>query len=197
MDFVTHLLLAFIPLFVAADPVGLAAMFAAMTRHMTEDQARKVAIQAVFTAFGVGLGFMFLGQAIFSVVGITVGDFQIAGGLVLFFLSAQDLLGYTHAPTEDRDDIAIVPLGMPLIAGPAMITALLSLSKTVGLFPTLTALTAIMMLTALLFIKSRLLKKIIGVKGLKAFSKIIHLLLIAIAVNMIRHGIENFIRQTP
>jgi multiple antibiotic resistance protein len=184
-----HFLQAFIPLFVAVDPIGLAAIFLALGRGESPQVRRKIAHQATLTGGGVSLLFLFLGQSIFAALGITVSDFQIAGGLILFILASKDL---THSATEETaplgEGFGVVPLGMPLIAGPATITTLLLLAQTQGVWPTLAALIANLGLLALAFNYSDWLGRKIGPTGLRAISKIISMLLAAIAINMIRRG---------
>src|SRR5262249_49366169 len=94
------------------------------------------------------LGFLFLGQSVFKAVGISVNDFQIAGGLILFMLAARDLMQSAAVPEKLPEDFGVVPLGMPLIAGPASITTLLVLaqSQAIGLAVILVALAANLLL---------------------------------------------------
>lgn len=181
---------AFIPLFVAVDPIGLAAIFLALGRGTAVVAKNRIARQATLTGGGVALLFLFLGQSIFSALGISVSDFQIAGGLILFILAARDLIhSAAEEPTPLAEGFGVVPLGMPLIAGPATIATLLLLSNTVGFWPTLAALVANLVLVALAFAYSDWLGRKIGGTGLRAISKIVSMLLAAIAVNMIRRGI--------
>jgi multiple antibiotic resistance protein len=181
---------AFIPLFVAVDPVGLAAIFLALGRGTALVARQRIARQATLTGGAVALLFLFLGKGIFSALGITVSDFQIAGGLILFVLAARDLI---HSAAEEPaplvEGFGVVPLGMPLIAGPATIATLLLLANTVGVIPTLLALVANLALVAVAFAYSDWLGRKIGPTGLRAISKIISMLLAAIAVAMIRRGI--------
>ncbi|MBS0632203.1 MAG: MarC family protein [Verrucomicrobia bacterium] len=189
MGFLQEFLQAFIPLFVAIDPIGLAAIFLAMGQNTAPDARKRIANQAVWTAGLVALGFLFLGQTIFSALGITVSDFQIAGGLILFILAARDLIhSAVEEPAKLADDFGVVPLGMPLIAGPASITTLLLLAQTKGWLITLIALVVNLVLVALAFAYSSWLGRKIGPTGLRAISKIISMLLAAIAISMIRHG---------
>ena len=180
---------AFIPLFVAIDPVGLAAVFLGMGRDVPPEKRRRIAHQDAWTGGGVALLFLFLGTTIFALLGITEGDFRIAGGLILFIIAARDLIqSAAEEPPKLADDFGVVPLGMPLIAGPAAITTLLLLDQTVGLTPTLIALGANLILVVMAFAFSERLARMIGTTGLRAISKIISLLLAAIAINMIRRG---------
>jgi multiple antibiotic resistance protein len=180
---------AFIPLFVAIDPVGLAAIFLAFGVTVPTATRRRIAQQATWTGGTVAVLFLFLGRAIFSLLGIGVGDFQIAGGLILFILAARDLIQPAEeAPRRLAEDFGVVPLGMPLIAGPACITTLLIISQTLGWKMALAALAANLVLVILAFAYSAVLGRWIGPTGLRAISKIIAMLLAAIAVNMIRRG---------
>jgi len=187
---VENFLKAFIPLFVAIDPIGLAAVFLAMGTGVPAERRKKIATQATWTGGLVALLFLFLGQTIFTALGITVSDFQIAGGLILFIIAARDLAqSAAEAPAKLADDFGVVPLGMPLIAGPASITTLILLAQTLSWMVTLVALVANLGLVVLAFAYSDWLGRKISATGMRAISKIISLLLAAIAVNMIRHGL--------
>lgn len=189
MALVTKFLECFIPLFVAIDPVGLAAIFLALGRDATPERRRKIASQATLTGGAVALLFLFLGRMIFISIGIGEGDFQIAGGLILFIIASRDL---TLPVSEEKaglpEDFGVVPLGMPLIAGPATITTLLVVSQAYGLWIALLALAANLAIVAFSFVLSERLARLVGTTGLRAVSKIISLLLAAIAVHIVRHG---------
>ena len=188
-DLPEQFLQAFIPLFIAIDPIGLAAIFLALGAGVPKDTRRKIARQAAWTGGAVALLFLFLGQSIFAALGITVQDFQIAGGLILFVIAARDLIhSAAEEPPKLADDFGVVPLGMPLIAGPASITTLLLLAQTLGVFVTLAALAVNLILVVLAFAYSGQIGSLIGATGMRAISKIVSLLLAAIAVNMVRRG---------
>ncbi len=181
---------AFIPLFVAIDPVGLAAIFLGLGQGVAPAQRQRIARHATITGGAVALGFLFLGQTMFAALGISVGDFQIAGGLILFVLAARDLIHSAAEAEKLPDDFGVVPLGMPLIAGPALIATLLLLARTVGYAATLAALAVNLGLVMLAFAYSEKLGRLIGAMGMRAISKIVSMLLAAIAVNMIRSGLK-------
>ena len=138
----------------------------------------------------MALGFLLLGKSIFAALGISVGDFQIAGGLILFILAAKDLVQSAAEPEKLPEDFGVVPLGMPLIAGPASITTLLVLAQNeaIGLVVTLVALAVNLFLVVLALHYSEWLGRKVGATGMRAISKIIAMLLAAIAVSMIRQG---------
>jgi multiple antibiotic resistance protein len=187
-ELATRFLQAFIPLFVAIDPVGLAAVFLTLGRDVAPPVRHRIAWQATVTGGAVALGFLFLGKSVFAAVGVSVSDFQIAGGLILFILAARELTQAESAPANLPEDFGIVPLGMPLIAGPALITTLLLLVETQGMPMTLVALALNLGIVVLAFVCSEWLGRRIGEMGLRAISKIIAMLLAAIAIAMIRRG---------
>ena len=189
-EWTAKFLQAFIPLFVAIDPIGLAAVFLGLGQNIAPARRQKIADQATWTGGLVALGFLFLGQSIFKAVGISVSDFQIAGGLILFIIAAKDLVQPATEGEKLSDDFGVVPLGMPLIAGPASITTLLVLAQTqtIGLAVTLLALAANLAIVVVALHYSEWFARKIGPTGLRAISKIISMLLAAIAVSMIRHG---------
>jgi len=189
-DALAKFLQAFIPIFVAVDPIGLAAIFLGLGRGLPLAARQRVARQATLTGGGVALLFVLLGQSIFVALGITVQDFQVAGGLILFIIAAREIAMSGMVQREQPTvDFGVVPLGMPLIAGPALITTLLLLTRSHGLTVTLTALAVNLGIVVLTFAGSEFLGRTVGATGLRAVSKVIALLLAAIAVSMIRRGL--------
>jgi multiple antibiotic resistance protein len=180
--------LAFIPIFVAIDPIGLVAVFMGLGTSASREQRKRQAFLGILTALCVAIGFIFLGKLIFSALGITVADFQVAGGLILLGLAGRELLGIGPHDRGGSDEFGVVPLGMPLIAGPALLTALLILVDTVGLVFTLVSLLVNLALVAIAFYNADRFKRWMGRQGLRGVSKIIALLLAAIAVSLIRRG---------
>ena len=179
---------AFIPIFVAIDAVGLVAMFMGLAGDAPREQRHKQGFIAILTALCISVGFIFLGKIIFTALGITVADFQVAGGLILLGLAGRELLNVAPATREATDDFGVVPLGMPLIAGPALLTALLVLVDTVGLVFTIAALLVNLALVVVAFWNADFVALWMGRQGLRGVSKIVALLLAAIAVSLIRRG---------
>src|SRR6516225_6301074 len=180
--------LAFIPVFVAIDPIGLVAIFMGLGTSASHEDRKRQAFIGILTALCVSVGFMFLGKIIFVALGITVADFQVAGGLILLGLAGRELLNVAPVSREAMDDFGVVPLGMPLIAGPALLTALLILVDTVGLVFTLISLLINLALVAIAFWNADQVAHWMGRQGLRGVSKIVALLLAAIAVSLIRRG---------
>jgi len=180
--------LDFIPIFVAIDPIGLIAIFTGLAANASPEQRKRQGFLGILTALCVSVGFMFLGEIIFDALGITDADFQVAGGLILLALAGRELLSLRPCDQGERNEFGIVPLGMPLIAGPALLTALLVLVDTVSLVFTLIALLVNLGLVAVAFWNANWFTRWMGRQGLRGVSKIIALLLAAIAVSLIRRG---------
>lgn len=179
---------AFIPVFVAIDPIGLAAVFISLGAPVDSRRRQCEGNLGLLTGLAIAIGFIFLGQAIFKALGITVGDFQVAGGLILLGLAVRELLDLHSENRPAGEAFGVVPLGMPLIAGPALLTALLLLVDTVGITFAIASLVVNLALVSLSFRNADRLAQLLGKRGLNGASKLISLLLAAIAVSLIRRG---------
>ncbi len=187
-DFWTKFLIAFIPIFVAIDAIGMVAIFIGLGANVDAKRRQQEAILGLVTALAISIGFMFLGKLIFQALGITVADFQVAGGLILLAFAVRDLLEMGGEKRPTTEAFGIVPLGMPLIAGPALLTALLVLIDTVGILYTLLSLLVNLIIVAIVFRNADWLTRCMGKQGINGISKLVSLLLAAIAVSLIRRG---------
>lgn len=156
--------------------------------HAPREERTKQALLGIFTGLCVSVGFIFLGKIIFGALGITVADFQVAGGLILLVLAVRELVGFGGQDRGGGDEFGVVPLGMPLIAGPALLTALLILVDTVGVVYTLISLLLNLLIVAIGLCQADRIARWLGRQGLRGVSKIIALLLAAIAISLIRRG---------
>ncbi|HXX42374.1 MAG TPA: MarC family protein [Chthoniobacterales bacterium] len=181
-------LYAFIPLFVAIDPIGLVALFIGLGTNASHENRKHQAMLGILTGLLVAVGFIFLGKIIFTALGITVADFQVGGGLILLALAVREIVGFGPHDRGGSNEFGIVPLGMPLIAGPALLTALLILVDSVGVVFTLISLFVNLALVALALCNAERFTRWMGKQGLNGVSKIIALLLAAIAISLIRRG---------
>jgi len=186
---IKNIFLAFIPIFVAVDALGVLPIFASLTQGCKRKEKSKIILQSMITASCLAIGFVFLGKAVFGVLGITVGDFMIAGGAILFSLAIIDIANPGKKRRIPSKELGAVPLGTPLIVGPAVLTTSLIIIAEYGTYPTLVAIVINILLAGLVFSLSEILIKILGEAGAKALSKVTSLLLAAIAVMMIRKGI--------
>jgi len=192
MEALRPYILSFIPLFVAVDAIGNIPIFLSLVEGSSKNQRNKIIFDAVITAIAVAVVFMFIGTWVFSLLGITIPDFQIAGGALLFVIAVRLLLpgAQKSVLTSSHDkDMGVFPLGTPLITGPAVLTTTLMMMNSFGVMPTLVALVLNMFFVWITLVKTDTIMKVIGPSGIRAFSKIIYILLAAIAVMMIRHGI--------
>jgi multiple antibiotic resistance protein len=184
----------FIPLFVAIDPLGLVPLFLSVTDGMSPAQRRRTSFEAVTSASVICIGFMFLGEAIFRFLGITVNDFRIAGGVILLVLAVLDLLIMGKPAMKPEEMVGVVPLGMPMIAGPATLTSVLVLSGEPGKSWTALSLALNLLLLLVVLLASERIARVLGKNTLRALSKLVMVLLAAIAVNYIRVGVTQVIR---
>ena len=183
-----------IPLFVAMDPIGLLPVFLSLTAGMTPARRRAVTFEAVTTAFVVSLAFMFLGNAVFAYLHVTTADFRIAGGVVLLVLAVYDLLVHGKPAVEDRASPGVFPIALPLIAGPATLTTVLVLAA--HSYPRAALSLSVNMAVVLVTLLSAgRIARVVGTTALDAFSKVVVLLLAAIAVNLIRTGVAEVVAE--
>lgn len=180
----------FVPLFVAVDAIGVLPMFVALTEGFDMERARLVVLQSVATALLVILAFLAFGPVILRYLGVTPEDFMIAGGALLFAISLSDLLtGQKKLRRVDPESVGAVPIGVPLIAGPATLTTCLLLADMHGKLATGTAAAANVLIAGAVFAFSQPLTRLLGRLASKTLSKIASLLLAAIAVMLMRQGI--------
>ena len=192
MEALKPYILSFIPLFVAVDVIANIPIFLSLIQGSSKARKHKIILDAVTTATVVAIVFMFVGQWVFSLLGITIPDFQIAGGVLLFVIAIQLLLpgSQKNVLTSAHDkDIGVFPLGTPLITGPAVLTTTLMMMNSFGVLATLVALILNMFFVWITLVKADTIMKVIGPSGTRAFAKIMYILLASIAVMMIRLGI--------
>lgn len=188
------ILLTFIPLFVAVDAFGILPLFVSLTNGMKPKEKNHVIVQSFWTASAVAVIFILIGGIIFQFLGITIADFMIAGGAILFCISITDIINPAKARRLPSSDLGSVPLGIPLMVGPAVLTTSLVLVPQHGLLITIVSVLLNLLIAAALFKQSQYLIRILGDAGSKALSKVMSLLLAAIAVMMIRSGIQEFLK---
>ena len=196
MDILLKLLrdfgLTFVPLFVAMDAISTVPILLSLTHGMAERERSSVVRNGLITALALGLVFIAIGKGIFLFLGITVNDFLIAGGLILFILGAKELVvGKMFEAQAGIGDnvVGVVPLGTPLVVGPAVLTTLLILNDQYHIILVTFSFIVNLLIAWLFFAQANRLVKILGRGGVLAISKIFALLLAAIAVSMIHRGV--------
>ena len=186
-------LLSFIPIFVAMDALGILPMYIGFTEHLKKKEKQSIVSQSIITAFIIGIVFLFLGKWIFKILGVMVFDFKIAGGIVLLVIALRDLLQHEKGRRLSAETMGAVPIGTPLVTGPAVLTTMVMMLDSYGMLFTVSSFVVNLAIVWVVFTYADAISNVLGKAGSKAFSKIAHLLLAAIAVMMMRKGLVDTI----
>jgi multiple antibiotic resistance protein len=178
---VQEALLAFVALFVAVDVLGVLPVYIGLTGGLPTEERKRLPWQSTITATAVGIGFL-----------LTVGDFQVAGGILLLVLALHDLLQPGKIHRRPTPGVGVVPLGTPLIAGPAVLTTLLILVQSHGYPTTLLAFALNMGLAFLVLQYAGFVEQVIGEAGSRAIGRVASLFLAAFGVSLVRRGLPGF-----
>jgi multiple antibiotic resistance protein len=190
----------FVTLFVIMDPPGTVPLFISLTAGQSRAVRKKAAWQAVLVAFGVIVAFAAFGQQILHHLGITLPALQCAGGLLLLLIALQLLTDTAEDPVQTKNvNIAFVPLGTPLLAGPgAIVATMVFVQRANGSLPDVVAISAgivaihLVMWLTLRF--SGIIMRVLGENGVLLITRIAGLLLSAIAVQLVAGAVRDFIR---
>lgn len=193
----TILITAFATLFVVIDPIGLMPLFVALTRGADNAHRRNVALRAALISFFVLLLFALFGEAVLGFIGISMSAFRIAGGILLLLTALDMLFERRTKRREDKvadlPDPSVFPLATPLIAGPGSIaTVILLMGQAEGVAGSITiiaVLAAVICMVFLFFIAGGLLEKLIGQTGINVITRLLGMLLAALAIQFILDGL--------
>ncbi len=192
---------AFGSLFSIVDPFAAVPAFLALTANETEAERRRIALRASVTAFALLSTFAVAGSWLFNFFGITIPAFRIAGGVLLFGV-ALEMLKAQKSPTrstqaelsDQHDDLGIVPIGMPLLSGPGSLAAVMVLADRAHPFSEKLALHAVILavafITWLVLRSATWVARALGQTGLNVLSRMMGLLLAAVAVQFIVDGVR-------
>ncbi len=201
IDFVNGLLAGIVTLFVILDPIGVVPFFQSLTVGISPQLRRKVARRSVLISMALLLIFAYLGQAILTLLGITIYDFEIAGGGLLLVFAIRDALSNEPLGASEStavigktehafERIAVIPLATPLLAGPGSLTTVILLANSnLGYIIAGIAIVVDSFLALIAFRLSGGLNKLIGPSGLMIISKVLDILMAAIAVSYLVRGI--------
>ena len=206
-----NLLSSFITLLSVVDPIGVAWLFAAMTHGTSHREQRRMAWHATVFSGGILLVFFFTGTTLLDWLGITIPAFRIAGGTLLLLLSIEMVFArqsglrsttsQEQVEATNKQDISVFPLAFPLLAGPGAITTILLMasagSNNMALWGSLAVLTLVMLITLLVLISTPVLVRALGETGANVISRMLGLLLAALAVQYIVDGIKTSFHLTP
>lgn len=189
-DNAQYFVLTFLPLFIVIDALGILPFVISLSEDMSRRERQRMIHVATATATIVGLVFLFFGQLILKAMGISVGSFAVAGGLVLLVLSITYMTTGRMMQLIKEEMVAVVPVGTPLTVGPATITTLLLLATQYPLYMVLLSFALNMLIAWGIFMGGGQIARFLGQGGLRAVSRVFSLLLAAIAVSMIIRGLE-------
>lgn len=185
------LLEAFIALFVIMDPVGNLPIFISLTKGMPIKEVKRNVDRSIFVAGVLLFVFLFLGLQIFDFFGIDINSFQIAGGIILLIIGILYVFGASLRYVKHHGNDLSVPVGTPLLTGPGVITTTIILVKENGTMVTVIAAFLTLLATWLILMNSSRLYKIFGEHWTNAISRIMGIVLAAIAVRFITEGVLN------
>ena len=183
---------AFIPLFVAFDAVGLLPVFWGLANRLSVGERKQAVTEASVTAFLVAVSFLLVSRFVFTLMGLELADIMVAGGVILIVLCLRELLLPEKPAKGSYPNPGVVPVGVPLLSGPAVLTTVLLVRDRYGWEVTLAALLANLVLVWLMLRASEWLMRRLGREGAQVISKISSLILTAFGVMLIREGLTAF-----
>ena len=188
----------FVTLVVIMDPPGIVPIFLGLTHRRGAAQMRRLALQATSTALGVIVGFALFGQAILDYLHVSLPALQASGGLLLLIVALELLMGKgSQISASDDVNVALVPLGTPLIAGPGAIVAVMLFMQqaetSIELFAVALGVLAVHLVLYLAMRFSTIIAGVLGTSGITVLTRISGMLLAAIAVQLIGNAVFGFI----
>ena len=194
----------FVVLIIVLDPIGVAWLFAAITHHDSPAQRRVMAIRGVALASVILYLFFFAGDAVLHWMGISLPAFRIAGGILLFLLSLEMVFARQSGlrsttrgeqnEAEHKQDVSVFPLAFPLLAGPGAITTIILMAAQVQTITErlvyIAVILSVCLLTLVTLLLSQRLSSLLGQTGSNVVSRLLGLLLSALAVQFVLDGIH-------
>ncbi|MEM4647537.1 MAG: MarC family protein [Candidatus Nezhaarchaeales archaeon] len=185
---------AFIMLFVVLDAVGNVPIFYSLTEGLDVKERRRTIQNSVIIAGIILLFFALGGGVLLEFFHVSIDDFRVAGGAILFIIAVEGLLGRVEAMKIKPEHLAVVPLATPLLAGPGSISLVIYLVNVgYGLGPTITSIVANVIIAWIVLTYCDVVSRILGRNGSLVLSRIMALILAAIAIAMIREGVMNIL----
>ena len=184
-----------IMLFVTLDAIGNVPLFYSLTSSYDKLKRKSIITRSIALATAILLFFTLLGDLIFDYFEISLEDFKIAGGIVLFLVAIENILGLGGMRIKEQKDIALVPLATPLLAGPAAISTAMYSFKVYGIISTLASILVNSMIAWFILLKSDYVVEVLGENCANMLSKITAFILAGIAISMIRSGVMEFLKR--
>ncbi len=198
------ILTAFVTLFVVINPLAVAPVFVSVTKGMSLKEQKTVLNKSTFLAFCIALFFMLVGRTFLAYLGVSIYSFMISGGILLFMIAFPMLFGQPKStretenlPDKPKEDVSIFPMAMPMLAGPGTISTVLMLSsQTAGKLAFLISLIVVTLTVYLiswpvLFMSRKVMVKI-GEDKVSVITRILGMILAALAIQFILNGITSY-----
>jgi multiple antibiotic resistance protein len=197
MDFAFNLAKAVIVLFIIVDPFGDIPIFMSLTKKMTASEKKKVFNTATIVGIILLLVFAFTGQEIFTIFGISIYSFEVAGGILLLIIAIRILIsGSMHESTESPESMGAVPIAMPLLVGPGAITTTIFNLQAYDVYVTALSVLVVMAIVWVILKYMNTVYRFLGKTGSLVIARVMALLIAAIAVQYILVGLAHFMALT-
>lgn len=195
-DNVLNLVKAILVLFIVVDPFGNIPIFMSLTEKMPKEQKRRVFNTATLVGFILLLAFAFAGQEIFSIFGVSIFSFEIAGGVLLLIIAVKILIsGSLTGMNESPESVGAVPIAMPLLVGPGAITTTIFNLQTYGVVVAALSVFAVLTLTWLILRYVDSVYRFLGKTGALVIARVMALLIAAIAIQYVLFGVTHFLEN--
>ncbi|MGQ9473166.1 MAG: MarC family protein [Candidatus Caldatribacteriaceae bacterium] len=195
MGLFSEMLKAFFLLIFILDPFLGAVVFITLTKGMGQRERSGQAFLSVWVAFVLLVIFLFTGRLLFRLLGVSFSSFMVAGGVILLLLGIEEILGLEFSKKGGDTRVAAVVIGTPLLCGPGAITSVIILAEKYGYFvPLIATLLALFVTWVILFLAERIAKAL-GEKIIEVFSRVMGLLLAAIAIEYIKEGVVQMVAE--
>jgi len=194
----------FVAIFIIVDPVGLLPLFIALTHNYSKKRIERTVQLACLTAAFVLIIFAFAGNIILEIFGVTIPAFRIAGGIIVFIVALEMLQAkrtrLKTTPEEEekgleQEEVGIVPIGIPMLAGPGAITTVIVFTSSSQEYTYITVVAIILTLLLTFFILKQavFIHRILGPTGLNIFTRLMGLILAVISIQFVIDGIKGFL----
>ncbi len=207
---ISFLIKDFLALFAVIDPIGLAPLFISIAGHHSLEEQNRIAGRSVLVAASIILGFLLVGNLLLGYLNISIEAFQVAGGVLLFKLALNMVFDDPNRPaeaaeekgTEQPEDVSVFPLAIPLIAGPGTLTSIIILENeasaySFGMVMILGGALVVLLMAYVLMCLSGRLAHFLGQTGINVVTRLLGVLLSAMAVQYIANGVVVLLKTTP
>jgi len=199
---------SFLTLLVVIDPVGVAPLFLGLAGRRAREERRRIARRAVLVAAGILVSFLLGGAWLLRQIGVSLDAFRVAGGLLLFRIAADMVFAQLERETKEeeaearvRSDITVFPLAIPLIAGPGALASVMILAGEARAYPMGLAVVLVMNAVVLVLVYislrgSEFLARLLGQTGINVVTRVLGVLLAALAVEYVGTGVRGLLRPS-